>query len=317
LEININISELREKKIFVGTPMYGGMCHGMYTKASCDLATTATKYGMDVKFFYLFNESLITRARNYLVDEFLRSPYTHLMFIDSDINFNPQDVLAVASLCNEDKPIIGAPYPKKCIAWEKVRNAVDAGLGDENPNELEKFTGDFVFNPVEGTTQIKIDEPTEVLEVGTGFVMIMREVFEKFRDEYPQFSYKPDHNRSEHFDGKRYIHAFFDTVIDNEAYAGKGSGGSDRYLSEDYMFCQWARKIGFTTWLCPWMEVNHVGTYVFNGTLKDLGRLEFAAHGVDDGRPLKEERKESRKERRAKERVEKKKQKKLTTPEKT
>jgi len=98
LEININISELREKKIFVGTPMYGGMCHGMYTKASCDLATTATKYGMDVKFFYLFNESLITRARNYLVDEFLRSPYTHLMFIDSDINFNPQDVLAVASL---------------------------------------------------------------------------------------------------------------------------------------------------------------------------------------------------------------------------
>ena len=222
----------------------------------------------------------ITRARNYLVDEFLRSPYTHLMFIDSDINFNPQDILALASLCNEDKPIIGGPYPKKCIAWEKVRNAVDAGLADENPNDLEKFTGDFVFNPTAGTTQIKIDEPTEVLEVGTGFVMIRREVFEKFRDEYPQFSYKPDHNRSEHFDGKRYIHAFFDTVIDNEAYAGKGAGGSDRYLSEDYMFCQWARKIGFSTWLCPWMEVNHVGTYVFNGTLKDLGKLEYASHGV-------------------------------------
>ena len=83
------------------------------------------------------------------------------------------------------------------------------------------------------------------------------------------------------------------------------------------MFCQFARKIGFTTWLCPWMEVNHVGTYVFNGTLKDLGRLEFAAHGVDVDRPLKEKRKESRKERRVKERVEKKKQKKLTTPEKT
>ena len=30
------------------------------------------------------------------------------------------------------------------------------------------------------------------------------------------------------------------------------------------------------------MEVNHVGNYVFNGTLKDLGRLEFAAHGVDE-----------------------------------
>jgi len=316
MKISIDIKELREKKIFVGTPMYGGQCHGMYTKASCDLATTATKYGMDVKFFYLFNESLITRARNYLVDEFLRSPYTHLMFIDSDINFNPQDVLALASLIGPDKPIIGGPYPKKCIAWEKVRNAVDAGLADEDPTILEKFTGDFVFNPTAGTTQIKIDEPTEVLEVGTGFVMIAREVFEKFREEYPQFSYKPDHNRSEHFDGKRYIHAFFDTVIDNELYAGKGAGGSDRYLSEDYMFCQFARKIGFTTWLCPWMEVNHVGTYVFNGTLKDLGKLEYASHGVDiEERPMKEERKQSRKERERNLAIEKKKGKvKLTTP---
>jgi hypothetical protein len=65
------------------------------------------------------------------------------------------------------------------------------------------------------------------------------------------------------------------------------------------------------------MEVNHVGTYVFNGTLKDLGRLEYAAHGVDSGRPLKEERKQSRQERRKAERVEKKKEKKLTTPVKT
>ena len=154
MEIKININELREKKIFVGTPMYGGQCHGMYTKASCDLATTATKYGMDLKFFYLFNESLITRARNYLVDEFLRSPYTHLMFIDSDINFNPQDVLALASLVGPDKPIIGGPYPKKCIAWEKVRNAVDAGLADEDPTVLEKFTGDFVFAQGIGRTDL-------------------------------------------------------------------------------------------------------------------------------------------------------------------
>jgi hypothetical protein len=38
----------------------------------------------------LFNESLITRARNYLVDEFIRSGYTHLLFIDSDILYDPQ-----------------------------------------------------------------------------------------------------------------------------------------------------------------------------------------------------------------------------------
>ena len=79
------------------------------------------------------------------------------------------------------------------------------------------------------------------------------------------------------------------------------------------MFCQWARKIGFTTWLCPWMEVNHVGTYVFNGTLKNLGKLDFASHGADmNARPHKE----SRKKRRAAG-LNKTKKKKLTTPTKS
>lgn len=288
----MTVEELRKKRIFVATPMYGGQCSGMYTKASCDLATIATKYGMDLKFFYLFNESLITRARNYLVDEFIRSDYEYLMFIDSDIHFSPNDVLTLAALCDEEKhPIIGGPYPKKTIAWEKVRNAVDAGLADDNVEDLDRFTGDFVFNPVGGTRQIKISEPVEVLEIGTGFMMVHRSVFEKFKEAYPQFTYKPDHNRSEHFDGKRYIHAYFDTVIDSKQYLGDIATGTDRYLSEDYFFCQFARKIGVSTWLCPWMHLSHVGNYIFNGSLSSLSRVQYAAHGYDKtSRPHLEQR---------------------------
>ena len=308
MQIEVPIADLRKKKIFVATPMYAGMCSGMYTKAWCDLATTATKYQIDLKYFYLFNESLITRARNYCVDEFLRSDYTHLMFIDSDICFDPNYVLTLAALCDDTKPIVGGIYPKKCIAWEKVRNAVDKGLGDDNPMLLEKFTGDFVFNPVGGTSTISLSEPVEALEIGTGFMMVQREVFEKFAKAYPKFRYKPDHNRSEHFDGSRYIHAFFDTIIDNDQWMGKGkSEGSDRYLSEDYMFCQLCHKIDIKTYLCPWMKLQHIGTYVFNGNLPDMGALEFAAHGYDtESRPFLEDRKTklaskgmSRKDRRA------------------
>ena len=62
------------------------------------------------------------------------------------------------------------------------------------------------------------------------------------------------------------------------------------------------------------MEVNHVGTYVFNGTLKDLGKLEYASHGVDiQERPKHEERKKTRQERRAAERAAKKNPKKPIT----
>ena len=130
-EISIDVSELRKRKILVATPMYGGMCTGQYTKSTADLAKLAMQYQMTIDFFYLFNESLITRARNYCADEFLRNEvYTHLMFIDSDIGFNPQDVLSLAAIADpeSDKDILCGPYPKKTISWEKIKLAVDKGL---------------------------------------------------------------------------------------------------------------------------------------------------------------------------------------------
>tara|TARA_B100002019_G_C21201838_1_gene564449 strand:+ start:71 stop:994 length:924 start_codon:yes stop_codon:yes gene_type:complete len=303
MEIKISVEELRQKRIFVATPMYGGMCSGMYTRSAIDTTTLAARYGIDLKFFYLFNESLITRARNYLVDEFLRAEqYTHLMFVDSDISWDPNDLISLAALCDEDKhPVIGGPYPKKTIAWEKVRNAVDAGLGDNNPLDLEKYTGDFVFNPSGGNSRISLVEPVDVLETGTGFMMIHRSVFEKFKETYPKYTYKPDHNRTEHFKGDRYIHAYFDTIIDNDVWMGEGaSNGSDRYLSEDYMFCQLVRKMGLSVWLCPWMVIQHVGHFVFNGNMKDLGQLQYASHGMDlETRPFKEKRDEELKKKKS------------------
>lgn len=63
-----------------------------------DLSALAKAYGIEIKFYYLFNESLITRARNYCADEFMRSDCTHLMFIDSDIGFNANDVIAMLAM---------------------------------------------------------------------------------------------------------------------------------------------------------------------------------------------------------------------------
>ena len=82
MEISIKKEDLQTKSLFVATPMYGGMNHGLYMKACLDLQGLCMQYGVAVKFSFLFNESLITRARNYLVDEFLhRSDCTHLLFL--------------------------------------------------------------------------------------------------------------------------------------------------------------------------------------------------------------------------------------------
>ena len=306
-KFEIKMEELRKRKLMLATPMYGGACVGLYTKSVADLAAQCAINQIQLQFHFLFNESLITRARNYCCDEFMRSDCTHMIFIDSDIGFNPQDVLFMLGLMGEDSPydIMAGPYPKKCISWEKVKRAVERGFGNKNPNDLEKFIGDFVFNPAAGTREIPVGEPSEVLEAGTGFMMIKKSSMEKFQRHYSATRmYRPDHVRTAHFDGTREIMMFFQAAIDktepeaefeallkrlsdNEDHdqlvedakkllavvAEKRSKDSKRYLSEDYLFCQDARKIGLKVWFCPWMRLQHVGSYIFGGSLADIAAL--------------------------------------------
>lgn len=275
IEIKVPIEKLRERKLFLATPMYGGQCAGMFARSVADLTALCTHYGIGLQMYFLFNESLITRARNYCCDEFIRSDATHMMFIDSDIGFNPNDVIALLALQDDesDYDVIGGPYPKKCISWEKVKMAVDKGFADEDPNNLERFVGDYVFNPKQGAGSIPIGEPVEVLEIGTGFMMVRKKTLVEFAKKFPQYSYRPDHVRTEHFDGTREIMQFFQAEIDPV---------SKRYLSEDYWFCQKIQELGMKTWFCPWMKLQHVGTYIFGGSLADLAAVGASATADGD-----------------------------------
>ena len=90
-------------KLFIATPMYGGLCYGYYTQAIMTLQTQLQQNKIDTAVSFLFNESLIQRARNALAHGFLKTDHTHLLFIDADIRFNPADVLPMMLA---DKPII-------------------------------------------------------------------------------------------------------------------------------------------------------------------------------------------------------------------
>lgn len=267
MKLQVTAADLQKYSLFVGTPMYGGNCSGMFCKSTNDLATLCASYGIEVKFYYLFNESLVQRARNYVVDEFLRSECTHLMFIDSDIGFKAKDVLSLLGIQisePEKYDVITGPYPKKTIAWEKVKKAVEMGKADENPFYLDYYSADYVFNPAGNVQSFRIDEPVEVAEAGTGFMLISRETFNKYEKAFPEYKYRPDHVRTENFDGARDIMAYFDCQIDPV---------SRRYLSEDYFFCQNLRKAGMKIWMCPWMELQHIGSYIFRGSMGAIASL--------------------------------------------
>jgi hypothetical protein len=126
------------------------------------------------------------------------------------------------------------------------------------------FAGDFVFNAVPGTTEIKLDTEAEVLEIGTGFMLIDRNVFLQYQEAYPQNWYTPDHNRSAAFDGSRKIFMYFQADIEPER---------NRYLSEDYYFCQKVRQMGSSVWLVPSMEIRHHGTYIYGGSIPAMAAV--------------------------------------------
>ena len=76
-------------RISIATPMYGGVCHGIFLKGLMSLMNELRSRGHEVLYHDLYNESLITRARNTLTEIFLRTNSDVLVFIDADQGFDP------------------------------------------------------------------------------------------------------------------------------------------------------------------------------------------------------------------------------------
>ena len=107
------------KRIYVATPAYGGVCHMGYLHSLLKLQMMCFAKKLAMTYSSVTNESLITRARNTCVSEFLNEEVkpTHLMFIDSDIQFDP---MSIKRMVDYDKDIVCGIYSKKDINWEAV-----------------------------------------------------------------------------------------------------------------------------------------------------------------------------------------------------
>lgn len=127
-------------KVMIATPMYGGQCTGFYTQSLVMTADALRQNNIDCAFQFMYNESLITRARNALVKSFMKSDSTHLLFIDADIRWNPVDII---HMIKADREIICGIYPKKEINWYSVERAVKENVPFD---QLRNHTGAWVIN---------------------------------------------------------------------------------------------------------------------------------------------------------------------------
>jgi len=256
-QVKIDLNKLRESKFFIATPCYGGALTEPYFRSTIKLMTWFNGHKVPLAFGTIANESLVTRARNVLLAYFLNSDYTHLMFIDADIEFQVDDIL---KLWLHDKDVVVGAYPKKGVNWSHIKESVILDPSKElTPNQIGALGSDYAINfkfSDRENKQVKVENGLiELHDAGTGFMMIKRKAIDSIIEHYPEIKYVNDVQMGG-VDLKDKFYALFDTMIDPI---------DRRYLSEDYTFCRRWQEMKGQIWLDPSISLNHYGSFCFQG----------------------------------------------------
>jgi hypothetical protein len=235
--------------LVIATPCFGGQISVLYAASILKLQKHVRAYrDLNLTVRFKDGDALITRARASLASQFLDDPNaTHLLFVDADIGFEPEQVLRLIA-CGAD--MSAAVYPIKRIDWDRVQAAIEAG----RPNPAAALS--YVF---------EVDDPNAVLAragfvkvryAGTGFLMIRRGALEKMCAHYPNLRYRRDHSLDAATASDNRF-ALFECIIAEDG----------TYLSEDFAFCKRWTDIGGEIWADVGSRLNHVGPMTFCGDL--------------------------------------------------
>ena len=245
--------------IYVGIPAFGGMLHADFAMSLFGLGRQLSKLGIPTS-IDIASDMMVTLARNYLANRFLRSAATHLLFVDADIVFRPDDVV---KMIETQKDVIGLPCSKKMIDWRMIQRAFQAGVHPETMSQIAG--GDLCLNLLldNPPRHFDLDKLLEVKAIGTGVMLISRQVFSKLADRHPEWRLKDDEGKP--------VFAFFQPGIDEE---------TRQYLTEDYWFCHQWRKLGGHIYCLPSAVTRHIGRQEFICNIAAMKALEQAVAQV-------------------------------------
>lgn len=246
-------SALKDFRVLVATPCYGGSLFYNYVISLIQLIAAANKTGMALEFFFRAGDSLVTRARNDCVAQFLSEPsFTHLFWIDGDVGFSPE---AAMRLLLSDHPVAAGVYPLKRQDWPA--DGVSEGMTRE---QFDQLCARYPVNAgaeAGGQVDLEVDEDgfMRVADAPTGFMVIKRGVFDLLIEKYPDYRYEPDWPKGNVPEGGVH-YRFFDTAIDPI---------SRRFLSEDYAFCRLLQNLGQDIYIDANSNLTHMGQKMYGG----------------------------------------------------
>jgi hypothetical protein len=220
--------DLRGRKVMLGLPTYDFKVSAKLAISLASFCVQAQQHGVDIQICNISGCSVVSRVRNLISYDFLQSDCTDLMFIDSDINFNAEDIFRLMAWNSDPKKGIVAGIP---VARKKGKVYISTLDTDDN---------EHIFMDKMGLVRAK--------RVATAFMIIRREVFEKLRDAHPEWVYHDEKKVGDE------MIAFFDFALKD-----------GNYIGEDFLFCDRARELGYEVWIDPTIKLGHMGVEEFAG----------------------------------------------------
>lgn len=147
------------QKVMLATPSYDRAAMA-YTFAIAKSREALSAEGIQSAYLVLQGNPHVDDGRNSIVRDFLESDCTDLVFLDADVDWEPQ---ALIQLCRRDLPVVGGVYPFR------------RENGENMPVRL-----------MSGATQIS-EGLLEVEGLPTGFMKIRRDVLECMARKAPKY----------------------------------------------------------------------------------------------------------------------------------
>lgn len=243
---------LQRTKIFIPVICYNNTCNTYFMFSLIKLIMALKEAGIDTTLYPIGFESLICRARNASIAQFMSNNCTHILFLDTDIEF---EVEGIFKLINAKEKVIGAAYALKTLWPDKIKDVYTREVIPTNP--LNQCTKHGVHVLQSGKHS---NEKIEVEYLTTGCMLIEKSVIDIMIRVYPERKYTND------IDGY-----FPDTDVNlfYNLFAVEINKETNKYESEDYCFCRLWRQQGGKIYVIPDITLIHHGSFGYGMNMKD------------------------------------------------
>lgn len=250
-------------RLFAAVPAHSGMIVADAARTLLSAQELALQRGGSFQLFYMAG-AVISTLRNGLVAKFLESDADLLLMLDSDQAIGRK---ALEGMIDLGQPLVGAVYPKRGYNWSRV----NLGTANDIQQVIYQASEYVGYLEADANGMVTVTNGFARAEhLGTGLMLVRREVFERLMASYPDL------------EGKGFGSDLYPDLAHNWGFFNALTHEDGVPLSEDLSFCKRWRAAGGQIWADVSSPAVHVGMHAFEGNYFDYLKARAAADGANN-----------------------------------